>query len=218
MIQPYANTMDNFLNETPAGQFINRTSQTSAGVTENKTTTGNPTADKIATATGNVMEFFAPMGGSGVVNGSSNGVAGLSTFGKKFSQTADNVVQGTGKATLGEIKQATEFLKNNGLTAAQRREVIEAFNPGAQVVKLQDDLVVYRYSGGAANPKGRWVTTEQLSDPVNQLALPPGSTAENVTKWVIPKDTEVFQGTVAPNFGKQGGAAQIYIPDPSVLK
>lgn len=134
------------------------------------------------------------------------------------SSKAKAVGEGTGKATLGEIRQATEFLRNNGLNATQRREVIEAFNPGAQVVKLQDDLVVYRYSGGVANPRGRWVTTEQLSDPVNQLALPPGSTAENVTKWVIPKGTEVFKGTVAPNFGKQGGAAQIYLPDPSVLK
>jgi hypothetical protein len=85
-------------------------------------------------------------------------------------------------------------------------------------INIKNDLVGYRYSGVTANPRGRWVTTEQLSDPVNQLALPPGSTAENVTKWVIPKGTEVLQGTVAPNFGSQGGAAQIYMPDPNLLK
>ncbi|WP_082799338.1 glycohydrolase toxin TNT-related protein [Geobacillus icigianus] len=95
---------------------------------------------------------------------------------------------------------------------------MEAFNPGAQVVKLQDDLVVYRYYGGAANPRGRWVTTEKLSAPINKLALPPGSTAEYVTKWIIHKGTEVLQGTVAPNFGRSGGAVQIYLPNPSVLK
>lgn len=104
------------------------------------------------------------------------------------------------------------------MNTAQRREVIEAFNPGAKVVKLDKDLVVYRYSGGIANPRGRWLTTEKLSDPVNQLALPPGSTAKNVTQWVIPKGTEVLMGTVAPKFGRPGLAPQIYLPDPSILK
>jgi len=79
-------------------------------------------------------------------------------------------------------------------------------------------LVVYRYYGGASEPRGKWVTKKLLTDPVNQLALPPGSTTEKVKQWVIPKDTEVLIGTVAPNFGKPGGAPQIYVPDPSVLK
>lgn len=57
-----------------------------------------------------------------------------------------------------------------------------------------------------------------MSDPVNQFALPPGSTAENIRKWVIPKGTEVLKGTVAPNFGRKGGAVQIYVPNPNVLK
>ncbi|SEJ97938.1 Protein of unknown function, partial [Propionispira arboris] len=120
--------------------------------------------------------------------------------------------------TYSELKQTAEFLKNNGLDISQRREVIKAFNPGAEIVKLDQDLVVYRYYGGAGNPRGRWVTTESLTDPVNQLALPQGSTAENVTTWVIPKGTEVLKGTVAPNFGKSGGASQIYVPDKNVLR
>jgi len=126
-------------------------------------------------------------------------------------------VKGGSQATYAELKQAAQFLKENGLDTAQRREVIKAFNPGAEVVKLDKDLAVYRYYGGAANPRGRWVTTSPLDDPINQLALPPGSTAENMTKWVIPKGTEVFEGTVAPNFGRPGGAPQIYLPNPNVL-
>ena len=180
----------------------------------------NQKAEKIGFLFEKIAEIAIPVGEAAALADATRAaeIAKVGRVEAKVEAVGKNAVEGTGNATLGEIRQATEFLKNNGLNAAQRREVIEAFNPGAKVVKLEDDLVVYRYSGGVANPRGRWVTTEQLSDPVNQLALPPGSTAENVTKWVIPKGTEVFQGTVAPNFGRQGGAAQIYIPDPNLLK
>ena len=140
----------------------------------------------------------------------------------KVASTIDKagteLLEGSSKATYKELKQAAEFLNKNGLNPVQRREVIEAFNPGAEVVKLEQDLVVYRYYGGAADPRGRWVTTEILTDPINQLALPPGSTAENFTTWIIPKGTEVLKGTVAPNFGRTGRAVQIYLPDSGVLR
>jgi hypothetical protein len=152
-------------------------------------------------------------GGSILGRGTANAVTDAEISAIQSSQAA----RISNSATYSELKQAAEFLKNNGLSTAQRREVIEAFNPGAQVVTLEQDLVVYRYYGGAADPRGRWVTTQPLTDPVNQLALPPGSTAENVTTWVIPKGTQVLQGEVAPNFGRTGGANQIYIPDKSVL-
>ncbi len=76
----------------------------------------------------------------------------------------------------------------------------------------------YYPNSSRPEPRGRWVTTEILSDPVNRLALPPGSTAENVTQWVIPKGTEVLIGTAARNFGRPGGGPQIYVPDPSILR
>ena len=58
-----------------------------------------------------------------------------------------------------------------------------------------------------------------LSDPVNQLALPPGNTAEKVASWIVPKGTQVLQGIAEQNFGRpgSGGAFQIFLPDPSVL-
>jgi hypothetical protein len=116
-------------------------------------------------------------------------------------------------ATFSELRQVAEFLKQSGLNSAQRREVIEAFNPGADVLKLKEDLVVKRYYGGTADPRGRWVTTEELTDPINQLALPPGNTAINVSSWTIPKGTEVLKGQAAPNFGRLGGAEQIFVPN-----
>jgi hypothetical protein len=138
---------------------------------------------------------------------------------KNTADADDANISGNDKKTAyGELKQTAQFLKYKGLNATRRREVIKAFNPGIEIIKLDKDLTVYRYSGGIANPRGRWVTTGLLSDPVNQLALPPGSTAENITQWIIPKNTEVLNGTAAPNFGRIGKAVQIYVPDSSVLK
>ncbi|WP_029688868.1 glycohydrolase toxin TNT-related protein [Thermoanaerobacter sp. A7A] len=86
------------------------------------------------------------------------------------------------------------------------------------MVVLDSDTLAYRYYGGNSNPRGQWLTTELLKDPVNQLALPPGNKAENIQQWIIPKGTKVLKGTVAPHWGKLGGAPQIFIPDPKILK
>ncbi|AIS51459.1 hypothetical protein TKV_c02540 [Thermoanaerobacter kivui] len=75
-----------------------------------------------------------------------------------------------------ELKDVVKFLKENGINNQKdRRDIIEAFNPGAEVIELNKDVVVYRYYGGNSNTRGRWLTTELLSDPVNELALPHGN-------------------------------------------
>ena len=137
---------------------------------------------------------------------------------KKNTEGTNNDFNEKIRVTYAELKKVDRFLKKNGLNAAQRREVIEAFNPGTEVITLDKDLVVYRYYGGGANSRGRWVTIRPLNDPTNQLALPPGSTAENMKQWVIPKGTEVLKGTAAPHFGRMGGAPQIYLPNQNLLK
>lgn len=124
-----------------------------------------------------------------------------------------------GRATFSEIRRATEFLRDAGVPQQYRRQVIEAFGPGSDVVTLADDLKVYRYfDGTVSDPRGRWLTDVRLNDPVNELALPPGNTASNIAEWTLPRGTQVLRGPVAPNFGRPGGAIQIYLPDPSVLR
>lgn len=36
-------------------------------------------------------------------------------------------------------------------------------------------------------------------------------------EYIIPKGTEILEGTVAPNSGQPGGGYQFYVPDPSVV-
>lgn len=134
------------MNKTTAGQFINRTSETSAGVTGTKTSTSNPTADKTATVAGNVMGFFAPIGGSGVVNSSANGVAVLSKVGKE----ADNVIQGTGQDIKGFTGTETKIINEakeviNSPAFAQIKAANEAgksvtVNIGGKVIQYEPGL------------------------------------------------------------------------------
>ena len=111
------------------------------------------------------------------------------------------------------------FLRKAGKSEERIAKVTGAFNPGAKVVKLEDNAVVYRYSGGTTPGSGDWYTPELLSDPVNQLSLPPGATAGQVDRYIIPAGTEVVYGTAAAKeaWGTTGGAVQIFITDPSKL-
>jgi len=50
------------------------------------------------------------------------------------------------------------------------------------------------------------------------LALPPNSPATSLTTFQLSPGARVFQGTVAPNFGKPGGGVQIFVPNLGDLK
>ncbi len=50
------------------------------------------------------------------------------------------------------------------------------------------------------------------------LALPSGNTCKYIDTYLIPKGTQILEGTVALNFGQPGGGYQYYVPDPSVVK
>ncbi|MGB9780684.1 hypothetical protein, partial [Caldanaerobacter sp.] len=66
------------------------------------------------------------------------------------------------------MKDVARFLKENGINNQKdRRDIIEVFNPGAEVIELNKDVVVYIYydgnsNDGNSNPRGRWLTTELL--------------------------------------------------------
>ncbi|WP_373229089.1 hypothetical protein [Cohnella sp.] len=146
VVQPYANAMNSFLTKTPVGQFINRTSETSAGVTGTKTSTGNPTADKTATVAGTVMGFFAPIGGSGIVNASANGAAALTKVGKE----TENVIQGTGQVIKGFtgteskiINEAKEVINSPAfvqIKAANEAGKSVTVNIGGKVIQYEPGL------------------------------------------------------------------------------
>ena len=68
-----------------------------------------------------------------------------------------------------------------------------------------------------SNGKSYWYTPKQTTNPAADLALPSGNTYEFVDVFVVPKGTEILEGTVAPNFGQTGGGYQFYIPNPEKL-
>ena len=86
---------------------------------------------------------------------------------------------------------------------------------------LKEAMDVYRYSGGVAQPAGRFLTTantvSQISSPAAAsiaLRLPAGATAEALNSFTIPVGTRIFAG------GIEGGAdtaTQIFLRNSSVL-
>jgi len=165
-----------------------------------------------------------PAGVGPVVKGATQGVK-LFSKGEKVVKGAEKAAEGAKYATdavkaLQGSSDIGAFLTKAGKNADKVSEIKEAFQPGAKIVKLENDTVVYRYWGGNNSvEKGEWVTTELLSDPKNQLSLPPSNTAEFVTSYTIPAGTEVVAGNAAAmeKWGTAGGGFQIYIPDINVL-
>jgi len=122
------------------------------------------------------------------------------------------------RASLGEIRRAAEFVKESGVDRKERRQVISAFGRETEVRVLQQDMEAWRYYGGTGKARGRWLTPQPVSYPIRELALPPGSNASRVKQWIIPRDSKVLVGPTAPRFGQPGGATQIWVPNPDILR
>ncbi|HVK62287.1 MAG TPA: pre-toxin TG domain-containing protein [Bdellovibrionales bacterium] len=121
------------------------------------------------------------------------------------------------KQNIRKLKEAVSVLKDNNISRQRRREIVNAFTPGSSVKTMNADTTVYRYyQPGVTLERANWVTTEKLTDPVKQLALPNKGTYE-IKEWTLPKGTKVIDGLVAPNFNEPGGARQIFVPNQGAL-
>jgi hypothetical protein len=87
-----------------------------------------------------------------------------------------------------------------------------AFGPDAKVTTLKRATTVYRYYSGTPQ-SSRWYTPYQVDNPVAELALPPGNTAEHMDTVTLPRGTRIIEGTVAPqwDWGQPGGGYQYYV-------
>jgi hypothetical protein len=153
----------------------------------------------------------------------------------RVAARADRIVE-TGKAQLGmarplraaaelqpltpaERQTATDFLSGAGTPAKYFDDILMGVASGVKVETLGEDLRVVRYSGGSAQPAGRWLTEAPVRDPVSDLALKTqDNTAKFLDTFVIPKGTTVLRSPVAPLNGQPGGATQIFIADSTVLR
>jgi Pre-toxin TG len=121
-------------------------------------------------------------------------------------------------SNLSELKDAVRLLREHRVPLDGRRRVVKAFTPGSVVYRTTEDTKVYRYYvPGDTKPRGRWVTDRLVADPAEMLALKKDGIYE-VKEWILPAGHEVIEGLISPNFGKLGGANQIYIPNPEILR
>ena len=135
---------------------------------------------------------------------------------KKSDNLADNIQQIDFKINVKGKNSVEEFIKTNVHTVFQKN-VKSAFKDDVKVTILKQDTIVYRYHGGTSNSTSYWYTPYQYSNPIEDLALPPGNTYQHLDTFIIPKGTQILEGTVAPNFGHNGGGYQFFVPDPSKL-
>ncbi len=117
---------------------------------------------------------------------------------------------------LSDVKEVVGFFKKHkiygGVEDVEAIRVVNAFTEVSKARVLTEDLRVYRYyDPNYAKPRGTWVTTENLSmaDAEKRLALQFPVTHRQ--EWIIPKGTEILDGTVAQNFGREGGGYQILL-------
>ncbi|MCL2493138.1 MAG: TNT domain-containing protein, partial [Clostridiales bacterium] len=149
---------------------------------------------------------------------------GFTKLGKlgKLGEFAEETTKGA-KVTEG-VEGAVDVAKINRLLEVDKfldeyvpkqyqNQIKSAFEDDIKVTTLDEDKVVYRYYGGKAGASSYWVSPTKVKDPIADLALPPGNTAENMDQVILPKGTKVLEGTVAPNFGQPGGGYQYYVPD-----
>ena len=115
-----------------------------------------------------------------------------------------NVAEGAGNVD--------SFIKNN-IDIDFQQNVKNAFSSDVKVTTLTQDTTAYRYYGGDSSVSSYWVTPNKVANPISELSLPLGNTAQYVDSIVIPKGITILEGTVAPNFGQLGGGYQFYVPN-----
>jgi hypothetical protein len=123
----------------------------------------------------------------------------------------ERALAGLGKL-IGKGAGKVDNFINTSVPKQFQTQVKNAFGSDAKVTTLKQDTTVYRYYGGDSAPSSYWVTPTKSSNPISELALPPGNTAQYVDSIVLKKGTTILEGTVAPNFGQPGGGYQYYVP------
>ncbi len=111
----------------------------------------------------------------------------------------------------------------DSIPKSYQKQVVGAFDGAGYAVRLQKDLIVYRYWGDNMRTN-LWFTTNPNLSPGEAralLALPDSNTAIHVTAFCLPKDTTIIIGKVAGQTAAGwagpyaiGGGFQIYLPEP----
>ncbi|MCL2862080.1 MAG: TNT domain-containing protein, partial [Firmicutes bacterium] len=149
-------------------------------------------------------------------------IVGVMVVATKGIPLAVGGVKWAAKATKKAIVNARlakvqKWLDANVLQQFHER-IWKAFGSDIRVAKVKRGTSVNRYWDNGGAEISYWVTPHKYSNPVSSLALPPGSSASNMSVLTFQKSTTVLKGTVAPNFGHSGGGFQIYVADLTIIK
>ena len=116
------------------------------------------------------------------------------------------------------VKQASEYLKGQGVGRKYRKQILESFDVRTINIKIADDSTYgLRFYGGNANAEGRYLF-ETFTPEINRenLALPyEWNSMTGIRQFQINPGTIIIAGRAAPQleYGSQyvGGANQWYI-------
>jgi hypothetical protein len=158
--------------------------------------------------------FFAGYGmGAGYASGMD--ALAVGSFMNAAARSAATRLAAAG-VTADVIEEITVILGRAGYPATDIANILKAFGVDIRVTTLTQDTVVYRYCSGPSEAVGsdivgRWFTPNQVANPVSDLALPSHNTAQYMETVTLPAGTRIIEGTVARNFGQNGGGYQYYV-------
>jgi hypothetical protein len=121
---------------------------------------------------------------------------------------------------LAGAKAALQYLKDQGLTKIQRRDVLSTFN--LETVKLRyagvDEYGIRYFDNSNASPRGRFMF-ETFPGSREGLALKSEwNQMQGIKQWKIDPGTIVIEGETSPQGIWGGGQKQKYIFDKNALQ
>jgi len=112
------------------------------------------------------------------------------------------------------------------IPAAQRAEAQRRFRSQPEVLKLDRDLIVFRYDQSSGG--GYWLSAKEYADPreaARLLALPGDASSIRFEKFYIPRGSTVLWGRAAARANEEGfspeavgGGQLVFLPNPSLAK
>ena len=152
----------------------------------------------------------------------------LQSFGSEGAGEVKNTVTKFSDPYSG-VKQASEYLKSQGLPRELRKDILESFDTRTITMDMAGENTYgirffgkppKPYTGSGAKANGPFLF-ETFTPQINRsnLALPPNwNGMTGLQQWQIKQGIPIIKGTIAPqfNFGTQyiGGAKQMWVPNP----
>ena len=128
-------------------------------------------------------------------------------YGAKVLNKTDDIYAG--------VKQASKYLKDQGVPRHNRKQILESFDVRTITVKKAgtNEFGLRYYDDINAQAKGRFLF-DTFSASRNSLALPTEwNQMTKIKQWQIKEGATMFEGIAAPQQYYSGGRKQIFVPN-----